>query len=524
MISFTSIAMRQVSKMKLGEIASEVIFAGIEGPQLTERERDVLREVCPGGYVLFSKNIASLEGGRNLCDDLTALTEAAKGIKPFIAADQEGGAVTMLPSEATQFPSMMSIGASRKPMNAFRIATLVATELRAVGINMDLAPVIDINSNPENPVIGTRSFWDDPNTVAQFGAKFIGGLRQGRVLSVAKHFPGHGDTEIDSHDELPIIGYDLRRLEAFELTPFRKAIASGVDGIMVSHVALTRVDPEPTPCSLSKNVVSGLLRRKLSFPGLIVTDSLTMNAISHRYEVEEAAVAAIEAGNDMVLACDGVEMAREVRSALIAKAKADRTFAKRLKRRAARVIAIKEAKLRNFRKPSPAIVGCNSHVVEVTKIVESSVALVYDDGVLPIPRRLKVGSFSAVKDVNLDELIRAELQRSMPTGQVISHERIVAGETLPLGRSRGADVSLMFTQDLHKNPGVSEEVNRVLGLGRQAVVVAVNSPYDLRNIRRPSAYIATYSPDPISIQVAVRALSGKVTLVGAAVPNLMAPG
>jgi len=510
--------------MKLGQIAGEVILAGIDGPQLTERERDILREVGPGGYVLFSKNVVSLEGGRNLCDDLTALTEVAKGVKPFIAADQEGGAVTTLPSEATQFPSMMSIGASRKPMNAFKIATLVATELRAIGINMDLAPVMDISNNPDNPMIGTRSFWDDANTVAQFGAKFIEGLRQGRVLSVAKHFPGHGDTDVDSRSGLPIIRHDIKRLEAVELAPFRKAVASGVDGIMVSHVALTRMDPEPTPSSLSKNVVSGLLRRRLSFPGIIIADLLAMDAMTKIFDVGEAAVAAIEAGNDMVLACERVNMAHDVHSAIVAKAKADKTFAKRLKRRAARVIATKESKLRNFRKPSPSIVGCNSHVSEVTKIVESCVALIYDDGALPISHRLKVASFSAVQADRLNEEIRTELERSMPPGQVISHEKIVAGEMLPLGKSRSTDVSLVFTRDLSKNPQVLDQVNRVLGQARQSVVVSVNSPYDLRAIRKPSAYIATYSPDPLSIQVAVKALSGKTRLVGAAVPNLEIPG
>jgi len=168
-------------------------------------------------------------------------------------------------------------------------------------------------------------------------------------------------------------------------------------------------------------------------------------------------------------------------------------------------------------------VGCNSHVAEVTKIVESCVALVYDDGALPISQRLRVASFSAVQCDLLDGVIRAELERSMPPGQVISHEKIVSGEMLPLGKSRGADVSLVFTKDISKDAGMLDQVNRVLGLGRQSVVIAVNSPYDLRIIRKPSAYIATYSPDPTSVHVAVEALSGKVTLVGAAVPNLEVP-
>jgi len=510
--------------MKLSEIASEVIFAGIEGPKLTEGERDILREIGPGGFVLFRKNLATVDGARNLCDDLSALIESTKGTRPFIAVDQEGGSVTRLPPEATQFPSMMAIGASRVPMNAFKIATLIATELRAIGINMDLAPVVDINNNPDNPVIGTRSFWEDESTVAQFGAKFVEGLRQGRVLSVAKHFPGHGDTDVDSHLGLPVIRHDLRRLERVELAPFRKAIAAGVDGVMISHVAITRLDHDPMPSSLSKNVVSGLLRRKLSFPGLIMTDSLTMKAVADRFEVSEAAIAAIEAGNDIVLVCDRVHTAEEVHLALVSKAKGDKTFAKTLKRRAARIVATKDSKLRNFRKPSTSTVGCFSHTMEVVKVVERSVALIHDDGVLPIYPRLRVASLSVVQGDELCNLIREELEQGFPAGQVISNDRVVEGEPLPLGKTRAADVCLVFTQDLHKNPAACEEVNRVIGLGKQTVVVAVNSPYDLKKIRRPSVYITTYSPDRLSIRVAIKALSGKMVLTGAPVPNLTKVG
>jgi len=520
MISLPSSATQRISRMKLGEIASEVIFAGIDGPRLTETERDILRDVGPGGFVLFKKNLATADGARNLCDDLSALVESAKGTKPFIAVDQEGGSVTRLPPEATQFPSMMAIGASRVPMNAFKIATVIATELRAIGINMDLAPVLDINNNPDNPVIGTRSFWEDESTVAQFGAKFVEGLRQGRVLSVAKHFPGQGDTDVDSHLELPIIKHDLKRLERVELAPFRKAIAAGVDGVMISHVAITRLDHDPTPSSLSKNVVSGLLRRRLSFPGLIMTDSLTMKAVTDRFAVSEAAIAAIEAGNDIVLTCDGVRMAEEVRSAIVSRAKSDKFFAKTLKRRAARIMATKDSKLRNFRKPSTSIVGCNSHMMEVIKVVERSVALIHDDGVLPISPRLRIASLSVTQGDELYNSIREELEQGFPAGQVTHYDRLIEGEPLPLGKTSAADVCLIFTQNLHKNPAAPDEVNRVIGLGRQTVVVAVDSPYDIRRIRRPSAYITTYSPDRLSIRVAIKALSGKTVLTGAPVPNL----
>ena len=520
MLSLPSSVMGRISKMKLGEIAGEVIFAGIEGPTLTEGERDVLREVAPGGFVLFRKNLVTLEGARSLCDDLTALMESKKGTRPFIATDQEGGAVTRLPPEATQFPSMMSVGASQRPMNAFKVATLMATELRAVGINMDFAPVVDINNNPDNPVIGTRSFWEDEKTVEQFSTKFIGGMRQGRVLSVAKHFPGHGDTDVDSHRDLPVMKHDIKRLESVELVPFRRAISSGVDGIMVSHVALTRLDPEPTPASLSKNVVTGMLRRKLSFPGLIMTDSLTMRAVADRFEVTEAAIKALEAGNDIVLTCGGVKMAQEVHSALVAKARSDRMFAKKLRRRAARVIANKESKLRNFRKPSLSIVGCNSHVSEILRIVEGSVATVYDDGIVPIHERLRIAGFAAVNDRGLEDVIKEELQAVFQPSQLISYEEIAVGRSPTLGRARVADVCLVFTRDLHNNPGLVEAVNRIIGLKRRTVVIATNNPHDLRRIRRPAAYIVTYSPGRLSIRVAMRTISGDGRPSGAVLPSL----
>jgi len=520
MISLTSNAKERVSKMKLGEIAGEVIFAGIEGPHLTERERDVLREIAPGGFVLFRKNIVTVQGARSLCDDLTSLIESAKGVRPFIAVDQEGGAVARLPLDTTQFPSAMALGASGRPMNAFKIATLIATELRTLGVNMDLAPVVDVNNNPDNPVIGTRSFWEDQNAVAQFGARFIEGLRQGRVLSVAKHFPGHGDTNVDSHDALPVIPHDMRRLESVELLPFKKAIGSGVDCIMISHVAVTCVDRRPTPSSLSKNVVSGLLRRKLSFSGLIMTDSLTMRAVSDKFEAGEASVQALEAGNDMVLASGGVRVAEEMHSAIAAKARSDKDFAKKLRRRVVRIIATKDAKLRNFRKPAPSIVGCSSHVMEIVKVVEKSVALVYDDGILPVSRRLRVASFSAVRGDEFNNIVDEELRKAFPPEQLVSHDRVVEGGQLALGKARTADVCLLFSQDLNRNPGMVDAIDRIMGLNRRTVVVAINNPYDVNEIRRPAAYIVTYSPDRFSIRVAIRSILGKLRLAGTVLPSL----
>ncbi len=216
-----------------------------------------------GGVVFFARNVQSPQQAAELTNKLqqTAIENGNPGL--FIAIDQEGGRVARLTEDTgfTEFPSAMAIGATADPENAYRMASAMAAEMRAVGINVDFAPDLDVNNNPANPVIGTRSFSSDPNKVADFGAAFARGLQENGILAFGKHFPGHGDTGTDSHFALPLVPHDRARLDQIELLPFKAAIAENIAGIMSAHVTFPAVDPNPgMPATLSRSVLTGLLR------------------------------------------------------------------------------------------------------------------------------------------------------------------------------------------------------------------------------------------------------------------------
>src|SRR5690606_667232 len=255
-----------------------------------------------GGVILFARNIRDPVQVANLTRSLQQLAQSSGARIPlFIATDQEGGIVARLRSPAAVMPGAMALGAASSPELAYEAGRSTARQLLAVGINMNFAPVVDVNNNPANPVIGVRSFGEDPELVAELGAAFIRGQQEEGVISTAKHFPGHGDTDTDSHIALPRADHPRVRLDQVELVPFRAAIAAGVDAIMTAHVTFPSIDPTPgLPATLSHRVLTGLLREELGHEGLIVTDAMEMQAITANFGIAEAAVRAVEAVGDMV--------------------------------------------------------------------------------------------------------------------------------------------------------------------------------------------------------------------------------
>jgi beta-N-acetylhexosaminidase len=227
--------------------------------------------------------------------------QSASAVPLLTSADFEGGAAYIL-NGATRVPRAMAIGATRDPQLAFKAGQVGATEARAVGINIDFYPVVDVNNNPRNPVINIRSFGEDPALVSEMAVAYIKGIQSVGAFATAKHFPGHGDTNLDSHLGMPVIAHSREHLDAVELVPFRAAIAAGVDAVMSSHIMLPALDPTPgIPATLSRPILTGLLRGELKFNGLIFTDSMSMDAISKAFTADKAAAMAVKAGVDCVL-------------------------------------------------------------------------------------------------------------------------------------------------------------------------------------------------------------------------------
>ena len=283
----------------LREKIGQMIMIGLEGEDLTQDEKRLLKDYPFGGFILFSHNLKEPKQILSLC---RSLWKTARMTPPFIAIDQEGGRVHRLPAPFTHFPPAALLGRTGNPDLAYRFGLAAARELSAVGINLNFAPVLDVHSNPENPVIGDRSLGPNPEQVTMFGMAIIRGLRDGGIIPCGKHFPGHGDTAQDSHLELPVVEKDLAALKAVELFPFIHVCQNQVESLMTAHVLYPSLDSR-YPATLSETIIGKLLREELGYQGVVFGDDLEMKAISTNYPLEEAVSRAVRAGVDVLMFC-----------------------------------------------------------------------------------------------------------------------------------------------------------------------------------------------------------------------------
>jgi beta-N-acetylhexosaminidase len=278
-----------------------LLIAGFHGQQVPAELKALAREFGLGGLILFARNIAEPEQVAELCFEASRIDPEQPA---WVSVDQEGGRVARLKAPFTEWPPMATLGRSGDMALAERFARALASELKAVGISLDYAPVLDIHTNPRNPVIGDRALAETAEEVADLGAAIVRTLQSEGIAACGKHFPGHGDTSTDSHLELPLIEHPPDRLRGVELIPFRAAIAAHVATIMTAHVFIPALDEE-RPATLSRRIVGGLLRDELRFEGVILSDDLDMKAIANHRPVPDAAVLAIAAGCDGLLVCGG---------------------------------------------------------------------------------------------------------------------------------------------------------------------------------------------------------------------------
>jgi beta-N-acetylhexosaminidase len=310
-------------ELELRVLAGQLIVGGFDGVELGARFATALKEGRRGGAILFRRNLSDIATAARLCD--TIAREAAPGFPPFIGVDQEGGRVTRLPPPFLTLPPMRALGGLGDLALVRRAARAVATELGAIGFNLDFAPVLDVDSNPDNPIIGDRSFGADPRTVMRNAVAFVQGLQDKNVLACGKHFPGHGDTSVDSHVGLPVVTHDRARLERIELPPFRAASGAGIASLMTAHVVCEALDPG-VPATLSRAICASLLRAEIGFDGVLFSDDLEMAAVAAKYPIEESAVEAIWAGCDALLICKDEDTQDRAHEAIVRKAEKDKRF------------------------------------------------------------------------------------------------------------------------------------------------------------------------------------------------------
>lgn len=288
-----------MNDMTVEEKIGQLVLVGLEGTAIDETSRKLVKDLHVGGFILFKDNIESVDQSVKLLNDLKE-ANAANPVPLWLSIDEEGGRVTRFPEEYVKLPSSGKVGSRGDLALTKRVGGLIAQKVAGLGLNMVFAPVLDIHSNPNNPVIGDRSFGTTAETVTQHGIASMKGIQEKGVVPVVKHFPGHGDTSVDSHLGLPVVEHDLKRLHEMELVPFQQAINEGADVVMVAHLLMKSIDPD-TPSSYSKPVINDLLREELGFKGVVITDDMTMGAISGSTDVGEASVKSVVAGSNMVL-------------------------------------------------------------------------------------------------------------------------------------------------------------------------------------------------------------------------------
>ena len=342
----------------------QLLIGSLPGTTITPEIRSLAKEFSLGGVILFARNIEAPEQVAEMSVDVQGL---ATSLPLWVSVDQEGGRVARLKAPFTEWPPMAVLGRSGDVQLARRFATALATELRAVGVTLDYAPVLDIHTNPKNPVIGDRALAEDAESVGRLGAAIIAGLQDNGVAACGKHFPGHGDTSVDSHLELPLVEHPPDRIRRVECVPFREAIRAEVAFIMTAHVLVPSLDEEK-PATLSPRIVQAILRDELGYQGVIVSDDLEMKAIAKTYSVPQAGVEAIAAGCDALLVCSGnVDVQAATLEALVHAVEEEKIPYKRLEDA---LVRLRRAKERFLTTPVASqkvarirqVLGCDAHL------------------------------------------------------------------------------------------------------------------------------------------------------------------
>jgi beta-N-acetylhexosaminidase len=489
---------------------------------------EVVAKYKPGGWIYFNardnvQNPTQLATYSNQLQ--TAASQTGMHVPLTIATDQEQGVVVRIGPPATQFGGNMAHGASRDTADARTAAGITGRELKAMGIRQDYAPDADVNVNALNPVIGVRSYSSDPKLVSDMTvAQVLGYQQDAGITATAKHFPGHGDTRDDSHTALPTINHTLQEWNTIDAPPFKAAIKAGIDSIMTAHIVVPSLDPSGDPATLSKPILTGVLRQQLGFKGLIITDALEMAAVRAKYGDAEVAVRAIEAGADQLL----LPPAPDVQfKAVVDAVRSGRISERRIDESLLRILLLKVKNgvlFQPFVDPAKiaTTVGTPASLATAQRIVDKSVTLVKNDAnTLPLsndPRKVLVTGWGVTTTQALANSLtkRGATTTVAQTGAAPSDAAITDAVT----KSQANDVTVVLTQkawDTTVTDKLAKQqklVKNLLATGGTVIVVAVRDPYDIAYFDQAPTYLATYGYAAVSMESLAKVLYGEIKPTG----------
>ncbi|WP_245831031.1 glycoside hydrolase family 3 protein [Sediminibacillus massiliensis] len=508
-------------------------FRTWDGQNVTEMLPEIdelVKEYALGGVILFRENVVTTEQTAQLVADYQA---AAEKYGLLLTIDQEGGIVTRLQS-GTDMPGNMALGATRSAEITKDVGQAIGEELAALGINMNLSPVMDVNNNPDNPVIGVRSFGEDPQLVADLGIAYTKGLQSTGVAATAKHFPGHGDTAVDSHLGLPEVPHDIERLKEVELYPFQKAMEAGIDAVMTAHVTFPNIDDTKVtskkdgteialPATLSEKVLTGLMREEMGYEGVIITDALNMNAIADHFGPVDAAIRAVKAGSDIVLMPVGLE---EVAHGLYEAVDTGEITIDNIEDSVERILTLKIKRgIIKDSNPQPIedkivraheIVGSEAHKQVEKTASEKAVTMVKNDASLPLSanngdKLVVVGNTYAESLYNSVEAKHSNTELITASGPLSSSQ---------LESLQGAKAIIVGTYTYNvsgrsSNSSQMQMVNQIVEHADVPVIgVGIRNPYDLMAYPDIDAYFAQYGFRSSSFDATAGAIFGEINPTG----------
>lgn len=515
--------------MSLQKKVGRLLIAGFKGTTMSQEIKDLIHAYHIGGVILFGRNIGTPSEILALTQSLQREAKLAGYTSPLlICIDQENGVVRRLGEGTTIIPGAMLLGATHEPKHARQAGVLTGKELKALGINWNLAPVVDINNNPKNPVIGVRSFGEDANEVTEMAKNAMLGMQQAGVMTTLKHFPGHGDTSVDSHLDLPVIGHDLKRLHEVELVPFKECIAAGADAIMSAHVYFPALEKEAnTPATLSRSVITGLLREELGFDGVVTTDCMEMDAIAKGIGTVNGCVKAVEAGVDLVMVSHihplqeqaVLKIVEAVEKGTISHEQIDQSIA-RIERMISTYTSWKEIEAMQ---EVATFVGSKIHQDEMKEVYLDGITLVSGSGG-PIQSKDTVLLIyptneyaTMVEDKRYATLEMAEkLKRVHEHVDVIEidarqfEEAIIKVANQAVHYDRIVVLTLNAVQHEHQQ----KLVHLLIDSGKPVDVVAIRTPYDAALFPLAHRMICTYEFTQTAFQVVAEYLVGKTEITG----------
>lgn len=526
-----------ISKMTLEEKTGQMLmpdFRNWNGENVTEMLPEIeqlVKKYHLGGVILFRENVVTTEQTARLVSEYQA---AAEKFGLLLTIDQEGGIVTRLQS-GTDMPGNMALGATRSPEISWNVGNAIGEELASLGINMNFAPVMDVNNNPDNPVIGVRSFGEDPQLVADMGVAYTKGLQAAGVAATAKHFPGHGDTAVDSHLGLPEVPHDKERLKQVELYPFQKGMEAGIDAIMTAHVTFPKIDGTKAisqktgeeiaiPATLSYKVLTELMREEMGYEGVITTDAMNMKAIADHFGPVDAAIRAVKAGTDIVLMPVGLE---EVANGLLDAMKNGEISEDRIEASVKRILTLK-VKRGVIKEETPAsveekvanalqVVGSAEHKQIEKEAAEKSITLVKNDAVLPLNLN-NDDHVVVVGNSFINDLGNAIKKRHENTNVISTTNYKLSEAQLDQIKNASAVVIGSYTFSVAGRSPASAQmlmVNQIIGMTDAPVIsVGIRNPYDIMAYPEIDAYMTQYGFRPASFEATAGALLGEFSPTG----------